>query len=227
MPGLRIAAPGRMRRFAAAAALALALAGSASADVFRVVPTLAPSLPTFLPSAQIPNDAGLDRVPCRAPESTAGRRDAHLRPAARPLAASRRDLRRAVAGARGDQQGRVELRAQHGPELRRRDRLDAVHAVDVGALGRRRGRRRRSPTRGTPRTRSPRLPATSPPRAARTTSPARSSRTTTPSGTWTRCCSWPSCSARGGVDATFTLDRLQISLDNARRRVVARPTRSS
>ena len=47
-----------MRRFAAAAALALALAGSASADVFRVVPTLAPSLPTFLPSAQIPNDSG-------------------------------------------------------------------------------------------------------------------------------------------------------------------------
>jgi murein DD-endopeptidase MepM/ murein hydrolase activator NlpD len=47
-----------MRRLAAAAALALALAGSASADVFRVVPTLAPSLPTFLPSAQIPNDSG-------------------------------------------------------------------------------------------------------------------------------------------------------------------------
>jgi murein DD-endopeptidase MepM/ murein hydrolase activator NlpD len=47
-----------MKRLAAAAALALALAGSASADVFRVVPTLAPSLPTFLPSAQIPNDSG-------------------------------------------------------------------------------------------------------------------------------------------------------------------------
>ena len=40
-----------------------------------------------------------------------------------------------MAGARGDQQGRVELRPQHGAELRRRDRLDAVHARRRGCAG--------------------------------------------------------------------------------------------
>jgi murein DD-endopeptidase MepM/ murein hydrolase activator NlpD len=44
-----------MRRLATAAALALALAGSAHADVFRVVPTTEPGLPALLPSAEIPN----------------------------------------------------------------------------------------------------------------------------------------------------------------------------
>ena len=51
------------------------------------------------------------------------------------LAARGRGLRDPVAGARRDQQGRVELRPQHGPELGGRDRLDAVHALDVAALG--------------------------------------------------------------------------------------------
>ena len=58
------------------------------------------------------------------------------------LAARRRGVRHPVAGARRDQQGRVELGPQHGPELGRRDRLDAVHARHVAALGRRRERRR-------------------------------------------------------------------------------------
>jgi murein DD-endopeptidase MepM/ murein hydrolase activator NlpD len=47
-----------MRRLAAAAALALALAGSAGADVFRVVPMTVPSAPALLPSADTPNAPG-------------------------------------------------------------------------------------------------------------------------------------------------------------------------
>jgi murein DD-endopeptidase MepM/ murein hydrolase activator NlpD len=47
-----------MKRLAAAAVLALALAGSAGADVFRIVPVTAPSVPVVLPSAEIPNGPG-------------------------------------------------------------------------------------------------------------------------------------------------------------------------
>jgi hypothetical protein len=47
-----------MRLFVAAALSALALAGSASADVFRVVPSAAPNPPAFLPSAEVPNTPG-------------------------------------------------------------------------------------------------------------------------------------------------------------------------
>jgi len=48
-----------MRLVAAAALSALALAGTASADVFQVVPTVsAPAATPFLPSAQVPNDPG-------------------------------------------------------------------------------------------------------------------------------------------------------------------------
>jgi murein DD-endopeptidase MepM/ murein hydrolase activator NlpD len=47
-----------MKRLAAVAALALALAGSAGADVFRVVPAAGPSVPALLPSAEIPNGTG-------------------------------------------------------------------------------------------------------------------------------------------------------------------------
>jgi murein DD-endopeptidase MepM/ murein hydrolase activator NlpD len=47
-----------MRRLLTAAALALVLAGSASADVFRVVPTIDSAVPTLLPSAEIPNGPG-------------------------------------------------------------------------------------------------------------------------------------------------------------------------
>ena len=75
------------------------------------------------------------------------------------LAARRRGVRDPVAGARLDQQGRVELRPQHGAELGRRDRLDAVHARHVDALGHRRERRRRR------RPVEPRRTPCSPPRA--------------------------------------------------------------
>jgi murein DD-endopeptidase MepM/ murein hydrolase activator NlpD len=47
-----------MRRLATAAALALALVGSAHADVFRVVPTTGPGAPALLPSAETPNGSG-------------------------------------------------------------------------------------------------------------------------------------------------------------------------
>jgi murein DD-endopeptidase MepM/ murein hydrolase activator NlpD len=47
-----------MKHFAAAALSALVLAGTASADVFRVVPTTAPAAPAFLPSAEVPNTPG-------------------------------------------------------------------------------------------------------------------------------------------------------------------------
>jgi murein DD-endopeptidase MepM/ murein hydrolase activator NlpD len=47
-----------MKRLAAVAAVALALAGSAGADVFRVVPSVAPAAPAFLPSADVPNTPG-------------------------------------------------------------------------------------------------------------------------------------------------------------------------
>ena len=65
---------------------------------------------------------------------TTGSRRRGRRPAP-ALAVGRPDLRRAVAGARGDQQDRVELRPEHGPELGRRGRLDAVHALDLGRWG--------------------------------------------------------------------------------------------
>jgi murein DD-endopeptidase MepM/ murein hydrolase activator NlpD len=47
-----------MKALAAAALSALALAGSAGADVFRIVPAAAPAAPTFLPSAEVPNTTG-------------------------------------------------------------------------------------------------------------------------------------------------------------------------
>jgi murein DD-endopeptidase MepM/ murein hydrolase activator NlpD len=47
-----------MKRLLAAAALALVLAGSASADVFQVVPTIDSAVPTLLPSAEVPNGPG-------------------------------------------------------------------------------------------------------------------------------------------------------------------------
>jgi murein DD-endopeptidase MepM/ murein hydrolase activator NlpD len=47
-----------MKRLLAAAALALALAGSAGADVFRVVPSASAPVQAFLPSAEVPNSSG-------------------------------------------------------------------------------------------------------------------------------------------------------------------------
>jgi murein DD-endopeptidase MepM/ murein hydrolase activator NlpD len=47
-----------MKRLAAVAVVALALAGTASADVFRVVSSVSPASPAFLPSAEVPNTPG-------------------------------------------------------------------------------------------------------------------------------------------------------------------------
>ncbi len=47
-----------MRTLAAAAALALALASSAGADIFRVIPNAAPAAPALFPSADVPNSPG-------------------------------------------------------------------------------------------------------------------------------------------------------------------------
>ena len=100
----------------------------------------APALASRVATALAPNAPGAVLGP------SAGRRPAQqlsYRQLVAALAARRRRLRHPVAGARGDQQDRVELRPQHGPELGRRDRLDAVHAGHLAALGHRRERRRR------------------------------------------------------------------------------------
>jgi murein DD-endopeptidase MepM/ murein hydrolase activator NlpD len=52
-----------MKRLAAVAVVALALAGSASADVFQVLPSVSPASPAFLPSAEVPNTPGAISFP--------------------------------------------------------------------------------------------------------------------------------------------------------------------
>jgi murein DD-endopeptidase MepM/ murein hydrolase activator NlpD len=52
-----------MKRLAAVAVAALALAGSASADVFQVVSSVSPTSPAFLPSAEVPNTPGAIAFP--------------------------------------------------------------------------------------------------------------------------------------------------------------------
>src|SRR3954452_22874917 len=52
-----------MKRLAAVAVVARALAGSASADVFRVVSSVSPASPAFLPSAEVPNTPGAISFP--------------------------------------------------------------------------------------------------------------------------------------------------------------------
>ena len=103
------------------------------------------------------------------------------------LPGRRHPVRHPLGGPRRDQRDRDRLRPQPEHLLRRRARLDAVHA-----------RRRGTPTASTPtatarRTRSTRSTRSSPPRATcappapTRTSTARSSPTTTPTGTSSRC----------------------------------------
>ena len=217
-----------MRPFlAAAAVLALALgAGTASADTFAVVPA-ARRRPEAPAGAAERRDAEPDRLDPAA-AGRLGRRPscplprALLRGAAGSLGARRRRLRHPLAGARGDQQDRVELRPQHGPELGRCGRLDAVHARYLAALGHGRQRRRhrrpvepggRDPLgRALPRRRG------RPHRHLR----ARSSPTTTRSGTSTTSCSSPLCSAATrGADAVFSLDRMALALEEAQEQVAS------
>ena len=75
------------------------------------------------------------------------------------------------------------------------DRLDAVHALDLGNLRSRRQRRRGRRTPTTPKTRSSPPPATSARPGCRPTPTARSSPTTTPTGTSPRSSPTPSCYA--------------------------------
>ncbi len=153
----------------------------------RLAPTPSPSSPrrrSALPSAE------------RAERPRNGRRAGSALDAAGRARSSSRTASCSASGSRpapptaipwqvlaADQQGRVELRPQHGPELGGRDRLDAVHARRPGSAGASTRTATASPTRGTRRTRSTRRRATSPRRAAPRTSPAPSSPTTTPTGT--------------------------------------------
>ena len=52
-----------MKRFLAVAIAALALSGSAGADVFKVVPSVMPTAPAALPSAELPNTPGSIELP--------------------------------------------------------------------------------------------------------------------------------------------------------------------
>ena len=141
-------------------------------------------------------------------------RDVVRRPAL-ALAERRRGVRDPVAGARRDQQDRVQLRPQHGPELGRRGRLDAVHAGHVAALGHRRERRRHrrslEPRRrrllGCALPRCGRRPHRHLPRDLRLQPRAVvRRRRAAPRGDVRR---------RGRYDAVFTLDRLAIALEDA------------
>ena len=96
--------------------------------------------PRFAAERIGPQLTGIDLDPrllhlcTREPPAGSGLDPAH------PLAAGRLRLRDPLAGARLDQQDRVQLRPEHGPELGRCRGLDAVHALDLVALGPRRGR---------------------------------------------------------------------------------------
>jgi murein DD-endopeptidase MepM/ murein hydrolase activator NlpD len=154
----------------------------------------------------------------RAP-FTAGRcRDAHVPRAARALAAVRRGLRRAVAGARRDQQDRVELRPQHGPELGGAigwmqfmpstwERWGWTRTATGCRPVERRGRdRRRGPL----------------PRRERRRDDISRAVFSYNHAQWyvDEVLQLARLFGSGGVDATFSLDRLQVSLDGARERVV-------
>ena len=107
----------------------------------RAAPSRSSQGPSRCPSPGSPNGGDLVLAP------------AWLTPPAAPVQLSYDELltlwknagesyARPLERARRDQQDRVELRAEHGPELGRGDRLDAVHAVDLDPLGNRRRRRR-------------------------------------------------------------------------------------
>ena len=182
-----------MRRTLATAALTLALAtlltaGTASADIFEVVSGADHATLTSSRSSRLRPDAGHlrgrlsgahDPAERRRPEpagldadaeqrvrgTVRGAAGALERGAAGALAPRRRRLRDSVAGARLDQQDRVQLRPQHGPELGRCGRLDAVHAGHLAALGHRRRRRRPRRPLGSRGRASTRPRAISPPQA--------------------------------------------------------------
>ena len=101
----------------------------------------------------------------------------------------RNPVRDPLAGARLDQPDRDRVRHQPQRLDRRRRRLDAVPALDLGELRRRRQRRRPQGPLQPGRRDLRRGPLPARPPAARRTCAPRSSPTTTPTGTSTRCCS--------------------------------------
>ena len=111
----------------------------------------------------------------------------HPRLPALDLPGRRHPVRRAVGGPRGDQRDRDELRAQPQRVQRGRDRLDAVHPLELeGVRSRRQRRRQEGPVQpGRRDLRRGALPQGR--RRVRKTSARRSSPTTTPTGTSTRC----------------------------------------
>ena len=134
--------PGRMKRLVAVAIAALALSGPAGADVFKVVPSVAPSAPATLPSAELPNTPGSISFP-----ATLLQRPAFVETRTYDQLFTLWQRNGTLYGVPWQVLAAINkiesnFGTQHGAELRGRDRLDAVHAVHLGALGRRRRRRR-------------------------------------------------------------------------------------
>ena len=107
----------------------------------------------------------------------------------------RNPVRDPLAGARLDQPDRDRLRHQPQRLHRRRAGLDAVHALDLGDVRRRRQRRRPQGPLQPGRRDLRRGPLPERRRRRRTTCAPRSSPTTTPTGTSTRSCSTPTSTA--------------------------------
>ena len=104
------------------------------------------------------------------------------------LPGRRHPVRRALGGPRRDQRDRDRLRAQPQRLERRRARVDAVHARDLGSPTASTPTRTPSATPSTRSTRSSPPRGTSRPPAPSRTSAARSGPTTTPTGTSTTSC---------------------------------------
>jgi len=147
--------------------------------------------------------------------------------AARPLAAGGCRLWIPWQVLASIKQDRIQLRPEHGAELRRGGGLDAVHAFDLVALGRRRRRRRdrRSVERNRRCVCRRSLPRRR--RAARPTFPAASSPTTTRIGTWREVLDLRPGLRSGRDHADRRPAEIQAKLDGARREVVHANEQSS
>ena len=125
-----------MKRLLVAAAVVLATAGSASADTFEVVEPVAMLAPLVLPSHEVPNVDGSLLLPPGIFDAPLGE------PQELPYEELQALWHRAGAAygvpwqvLGSHQQDRDGLRPEHGPELGRRRRLDAVHARHLAPLG--------------------------------------------------------------------------------------------
>ena len=180
-----------------------------------------------------PGDAGPPPPAAAAARARRERPRRSRRPAAReagPAADARRHLpqrrlpvRHRLAHPRRDQPRGDEPRAEHARLERGRRRLDAVHALDLAALGHRRLRATASPIRTTRRTRSSAPRATSTPPARARICAARSSPTTTPTGTSTRSSRSPPGSRQLRQLSRRTVER--VDPGSVARRRAGRPER--